>query len=101
MKWFKDSVEFYGKTYVHWWTKEDEREKEWLTKQFLKSKTLPLKFYMNIGNLETHSLSEVHNFRNVLQKKGYTFQFEEYPGGHEYIAWREQLPEGLIYLIGS
>lgn len=99
--WFKSSAEFYGKNYVHWWTKEDEREKEWLTKQFLKSKKLPLKFYLNIGNLETHNLKEVHNLRNILQQKGYTYHYEEYPGGHEYIAWREQLPEGLIYLIGS
>lgn len=99
--WFKSSVEFYGKNYVHWWTKEDEGEKEWLTKQFLKSKKLPLKLYLNIGNLETHNLSEVQNLRNILQQKGYTYHYEEYPGGHEYIAWREQLPEGLIYLIGS
>jgi enterochelin esterase-like enzyme len=37
----------------------------------------------------------------MLQKKGYTHFYREYPGGHEYIAWQTYLPEGLIYLIGS
>jgi enterochelin esterase family protein len=66
----------------------------------MKHERLPLKFYVNIGNLETNNLRALHNFRNMLQQKGYTYHYEEYPGGHEYIAWREQLSEGLIYLIG-
>jgi len=98
--WFKSYVEFYGRNYVRWWSKEDQKHPEWLTKQFMKHERLPLKFYVNIGNLETNNLRALHNFRNMLQQKGYTYHYEEYPGGHEYIAWREQLPEGLIYLIG-
>ena len=78
-----------------------EREKEWLTKQFLKIEKLPLKFYVNIGNLETHNLDALRHFRDMLQNKGYEYHYEEYPGGHEYIGWREQLPEGLIYLLGT
>jgi len=99
--WFQRSKHFYGKDFVHWWTEEDEKEDEWLTKQFLRSEALPLKFYINVGNLETRAIDWVRNFRNMLQKKEFLHYYEEYPGGHEYIAWREHLPEGLIYLIGS
>ena len=100
-EWFQLNYQFYGKDYVRWWTKEDEVEEEWLVKQFLKSEKLPLKFYINVGNLETRAIKAIRNFRNMLQKKGYTHYYEEYPGGHEYIAWREYLPDGLIYLIGK
>ena len=98
--WFKHLLKLYGEDYVKWWNKEDETEEEWLTKQYLKSKKLDLKFYLNVGNLETNAIKPVHNFQKMLQKKGYTHFYEEYPGGHEYIAWRTYLPEGLIYLIG-
>ena len=64
------------------------------------SERLPLKFYLNVGNLETRAIHPAHNFHKILQEKRYTYFYEEYPGGHEYIAWREHLPEGLIYLIG-
>lgn len=100
-EWFQLNYQFYGKDYVRWWTKEDEVEEEWLVKQFLKIEKLPLKFYINVGNLETRAITAIRNFCNMLQKKGYTHYYEEYPGGHEYIAWREYLPDGLIYLIGK
>ena len=92
---------YYGKDFVRWWDKEDEQEPFWLIRQFYKREKLPLKFYVNVGNLETRTMPSVHRFREVLQEKGYEHYYEEYPGGHEYIAWREHLPEGLIYLIGS
>ncbi len=99
--WFQYSIQFYGKDYIRWWTKEDELEPEWLTKQFYKKERLPIKFYINVGNLETRAIPHVRNFKNMLEEKGYKYYYEEYPGGHEYIAWREYLPEGLIYLIGN
>lgn len=92
---------YYGKDYVHWWTKEDEVEDYWLIRQFLRNLKLPLKFYVNVGTLETRTMPQVHKFHEMLKKKGYTHYYEEFPGGHEYIAWREHLPEGLMYLIGS
>ncbi len=98
---FQRLLNYYGKDYVRWWNKEDEKENYWLIKQLLRSEKLPLKFYVNVGSLETRTMPSVHRFRNMLQDKGYTHNYEEYPGGHEYIAWREHLPEGLIYLIGS
>lgn len=98
--WFQYNLRFYGDDYVRWWSKEEEKEEEWLTQQFLHSKQLPLKFYVNVGNLETRAIQPIRNFRKMLQDKEYDHLYEEYPGGHEYIAWREYLPDGLIYLIG-
>ena len=99
--WFKYSLQFYGDDYVQWWSKEDEKEEEWLTKQYLQNEKLDLKFYINVGNLETRAIRTIQNFHKMLQKKGYTHFYKEFPGGHEYIAWQTYLPEGLIYLIGS
>lgn len=104
--WFPGNIFFqrmryyFGKDFIRWWDKEDEEEPFWLIRQFNKSRTLPLKFYVNVGNLETRTMPSVHRFRDMLKEKGYEHYYEEYPGGHEYIAWREHLPEGLIYLIG-
>ena len=99
--WFQYSLQFYGDDYVRWWSKEDEKEEEWLTKQYLQNDKLDLKFYLNVGNLETRAIKPIQNFHKMLQKKGYTHFYKEFPGGHEYIAWQTYLPEGLIYLIGS
>ena len=105
--WFPGNIFFqrmqyyYGNDFVRWWTKEDEQEPYWLIRQFYKSEKLPLKFFVNVGNLETRTMPSVHKFHKMLQEKGYEHYYEEYPGGHEYIAWREHLSEGLIYLIGN
>jgi enterochelin esterase family protein len=99
--WFKRIQQFYGKYFERWWTDEDEKEDQWLIKQYLKSETLPLQFYINVGTLETRTKYQVASFLKMLQEKEYAYHFEEYPGGHEYIAWQAQLPDGLIYLIGS
>jgi len=100
INWFQDSQKFFGDDFVRWWSKEEEKEEEWLTKQYLQNERLNLKFYLNVGNLETRAIKPIRNFHKMLQKKGYTHFYKEYPGGHEYIAWQTYLPEGLIYLIG-
>lgn len=99
--WFQQNLKFFGDDFVRWWSKEDENEEEWLTKQYKQNDKLDLKFYLNVGNLETRAIKSIQNFHAMLQNKGYTHFFKEYPGGHEYIAWQTYLPEGLIYLIGS
>ena len=101
IQWFQYSLQFYGEDYVRWWSKDEEKEEEWLTKQYLQNERLDLKFYLNVGNLETRAIRPIQNFHKMLQKKGYTHFYNEYPGGHEYIAWQTYLSEGLIYLIGS
>ncbi|MFX1495013.1 MAG: alpha/beta hydrolase, partial [Promethearchaeota archaeon] len=90
-----------------WWTKEDEKEEEWLTRQFALSEKLPLKFYIDVGALEVIDLynSQVfipnRHFRTVLQAKGYPLHYVEFLGGHDFVCWRGSIADGLIYLIGK
>jgi enterochelin esterase-like enzyme len=101
ISWFRYSQKFFGDDFVRWWSKEEEKEEEWLTKQYLLNEKLDLKFYLNVGHLETRAIKPIQNFHKMLQKKGYTHFYKEFPGGHEYIAWQTYLSDGLIYLIGS
>jgi len=91
--------------FEHWWTKEDEKEAEWLTRQFAQSKKLPLKFYLDVGVLEEESpinlLISNRHFRTVLQAKGYLVHYLEFLGGHNLVCWRGSIADGLIYLIGK
>ena len=55
--------------FEHWWSKEDEKEGEWLARQFAQSERLPLKFYLDVGVLEetdpTHLFISNRHFRTI------------------------------------
>ena len=36
-----------------------------------------------------------------LRAKGYAVTYREYEGGHDYVNWRSELPQGLIALFGG
>jgi len=89
----------------HWWSKEDEKEAEWLARQFAQSERLPLKFYLDVGVLEetdpTNLFISNRHFRTVLQGKGYPVYYVEFLGGHDFVCWRGSIADGLIFLIGK
>lgn len=89
----------------HWWLEEDEKEEEWLIRQFVQSQKLPLKFYLDVGVLEETDPTKLfvanRHFRNVLLTKGYPVSYVEFLGGHDFICWRGSIADGLIYLIGK
>jgi len=89
----------------HWWMKQDEKEPEWLVRQFAQSEKLPLKIYLDVGVLEETSDVNLfisnRNFRTTLQAKGYPFHYVEFLGGHDMVCWRGSIADGLIYLIGK
>ncbi|GCD10394.1 alpha/beta hydrolase [Clostridium tagluense] len=74
----------------------------WMSNQFKAIGKLPLKFYLNVGVLETKDrmIDTNINLRDVLISKGYTVAFEEFKSGHDYLCWGETLANGLISLIG-
>lgn len=93
----------------YWWRPEGDPEHEWLTRQFVASAKLPVKFYMDVGLMERgptpgdgpDQVVVNRHMRDVLRLKGYKLHYSEFNGGHEYLNWRSTLSDGLIFLIGK
>jgi enterochelin esterase family protein len=76
---------------------------EWLTAQFRASAKLPIRFYIEVGALETHTvvnglvfIETNRRLRDVLRAKGYEVDYVEVPGAHhEEKHWGSKLGEGL------
>jgi len=91
-----------------WYSGKDEHDidAEWLlTRRFVESPRLPLRFYLDVGLLEhTHDADMVwcnRHMRDVLQAKGYNVTYREFMGGHHYICWRGTFADGLLALTGK
>ncbi len=92
-----------------WWKPSQDEEFEWLTRQFVTNPQALVRFYLEVGLLEsgpglpTSSQSPAQivanrHLRDVLQAKGYAVQYQEYHGGHEWVCWRGSLADGLMIL---
>ncbi|HMG37004.1 MAG TPA: alpha/beta hydrolase-fold protein [Blastocatellia bacterium] len=89
-----------------WYTPSGDSEPEWLTRQFVTSPKLPLRFHLDVGLLERlptpgrapDMVSVNRHFRDVLLAKGYSVDYREYIGGHDAISWRGLFAEALIAL---
>jgi enterochelin esterase-like enzyme len=78
------------------------RDGGWLARQFVTAPLLPLQFYLEVGLLEaglTNPVAEHRRLRDVLEAKGYTVNYSEFSGGHDPLAWRNSLGDGLIALL--
>lgn len=89
-----------------WWRPEGDAEHEWLIHQFVASRRLPLRLYLDIGTFENgfkdpSMLVANRHMRDVLRAKGYPIAYVEYVGGHDYPCWEITLPEGLLALVGN
>ncbi len=68
---------------------------------------VPVRFHLSAGLFETgHGgtagiLDTSRHLRDVLEAKGYAVSYREYAAGHDYLAWRGALADGLIALFGS
>ncbi|EJE52618.1 enterochelin esterase-like enzyme [Acidovorax sp. CF316] len=83
-------------------------EGEWLTREFAASARLPLRFFITAGLMEITLtgdgggiLDTSRHLRTVLQAKGYPVHYQEFAGGHDYYAWRGELAQGLVHLLGE
>lgn len=94
----------------YWWRPPDDREWEWLARQYAQSRTLPLRFYLNIGIRESEPwttwpkdrptmLMCNRHMRTVLTARDYPVQYVEFAGGHDYVCWSGGLAEGLSPLL--
>jgi len=73
-----------------------------MIEEFKQSARLPIRFYIEVGryDLGAGMLGSNRELRDVLQVKGYDVDYHEFDGGHEYVAWRGSLADGLISLLG-
>lgn len=89
----------------YWYKREGytDESSTWISKEFLKKKKLPIKFYINVGSIEPKvSMIDTNNqFKNTLIYLGYEVYFEKFGSGHDYLCWGETLGEGLLKLIGN
>src|SRR5712692_1880231 len=103
-----------------WWKPDNEKDWEWLTRQFAASPRLPLRFSFEAGLLEgtwwwrslvppspngppvidPTLLAANHNLRDTLLSKGYSVHYTEFNGNHTLFNWRGTLASHLIALIG-
>jgi enterochelin esterase-like enzyme len=76
----------------------------WLTSQYAVTKLLPIKFYLDVGvleqSIECNQVLENRRMRDVLVAKGYDITYVETSTGHDYLAWRETVADGLLALQG-
>jgi enterochelin esterase-like enzyme len=100
----------FGKVLVQsgafWWAPTRDQEPNWLARQYLSSPRKRLKFFMEAGLFENdirggggQILEMSRHLRDVLLAKGYGVTYQEFPGGHDYLSWRESLADGLIALL--
>ena len=58
----------------------------------------PIKIWMDVGKYE-YLRPTNQKMHNLLAEKGYQVCYREYPGGHNYTSWRDDLWRGLEYLF--
>ncbi len=59
----------------------------------------PLRIWMDVGQFEW-LLTANRQTRDLLQAKGYTVNYREYPGEHNYTSWRDDIWRGLEAQFG-
>lgn len=90
-----------------WWGTEPE----WLTRQYELAVRKPIRFWLEIGTLETGPLGLVdetvtmlsasRRLRDVLLERGYDVGYRERTGGHDFVNWRQGLAAGLMHLLAA
>lgn len=93
------------------WRPKAEPEDGWIIRQYRDRPGLPLRFFMDVGRLETdvgtwepgfgNFLAAARHMRDVLLAKGYPVHYHEFSGAHNPMNWPDTLPLGLIALLGT
>lgn len=86
-----------------WWKPDDEKKGEWLTSLAEASPKVDLRFYLEVGLMESYSMQIDANrhMRAVLAAKGYPLHYSEYNGGHSFLNWSGGMVNGLQLLLAS
>ncbi|HEU4948289.1 MAG TPA: alpha/beta hydrolase-fold protein [Kribbella sp.] len=90
-----------------WWPSPQEGEPEWLIREYAKEPRVPLHFYLEVGTRESMpgpggAPSQVlvnRKMRDTLRDRGYTVEYAEYTGGHDYVNWRRTFADAVIAVL--
>ena len=84
-----------------WWKPEGDQKGEWLTRLVKTSPKLPLRFYLEVGLMESYSIQIEANrhMRDALTARGYPVGYSEYDGGHSFLNWSGGMVNGLQNLF--
>lgn len=89
-------------------SRDSRTEGNWITKQFVTSPKLPVRFYLQAGSFEVDKegtggniLEATRALRDVLMAKGYKVHYQQFAGGHDTLSWRGTFADGLIALLGQ
>lgn len=89
------------------YSQDGTTEGNFMVKEFLASRKLPLRFYLTAGTFEIDRegtgggiLETTRQLRDVLLAKGYDVQFQQFVGGHDGLSWRGNFADGLMALLG-
>jgi enterochelin esterase family protein len=76
-------------------------EHEFITSDLVRHLPKPnINIWMDVGALEG-LLDCNRQMSTLLKEKGYRVTYREYPAGHNYTAWRDDLWRGLEVLFGK
>jgi enterochelin esterase family protein len=86
-----------------WWGKTDS-EHQWFTAELASKPKQNVKFYLDVGLMETNggTLSQIATNRRllkVLRDKGYQVIYREFNGPHAFACWRAGLADALVSLL--
>ena len=73
---------------------------EWLREQLTADLPRHLRVSLDTGTLEWLT-GPNRRMAALLADEGMNHQYREYPSGHNWVTWREALPEALLYMQGA
>ena len=79
------------------------RDSGWLTRKFVTTPLLPLRFYLEVGVLEAGRGQSCRGTSPVTRRarcEGVSHCLLRVPGGHDFFTWQNSLGDGLIALLG-
>lgn len=93
-----------------WWEPKGAEKpvdgRGWVARQVQSQPPAPVRFYLDAGLLESAGgpqsiLLTTRDLGLVLATRGYDVRQTTFAGGHDDLAWRSTLADGLIHLLGG
>jgi enterochelin esterase family protein len=82
------------------WKPDGAQQGEWLIRQLQVAPKLPVRFYVEVGLMESDSMEVGPNrrMRDAMSAKAELVGYSEYDGGHSFLNWSGGMVNGLEHL---